>query len=139
MAKTWAAYVDEDGNLSVIERTKFLANLQRFRGQPVELTVDKKHPLRSPDQLAYWFSVPVKILAEELGYTESQMHYALLGECFGFRPGLRGGPPIPNVSSSAELNTKRFKELIDWVLIWAPSELQIDIPPPDPNWRVNRR
>lgn len=58
------------------------------------------------------------------------MHYALLGECFGYVIGPTG-TVIPNVPSSSHLTTEQFTRLIEWVLIWGPTEMGVDIPAPE--------
>lgn len=120
-----------------IAHGKIVCNRQAIRdliaGQkdgPYTLTLKPTKAQRSLDQNAYWWAVPVEILAEHCGYTPAQMHYALLGECFGYTPGPTGHP-VPNVPSSSELNTAEFTKLIDWVLTWAPTELGVVIPAPD--------
>ena len=84
---------------------------------------------RTLDQNKFWWAVPVRILAEHCGYTDTQMHYALLGECFGYGAG-PVGHDVPNKPSSKELTVEEFRQLIDWVLVWAPSELGVLIPEP---------
>lgn len=98
--------------------------------QPGKYTLRlKRGAKRSLDQNAYWWAVPVKILAEHCGYTDTQMHYALLGECFGFVEG-PAGHPVPVKPSSSELTVDEFKHLVDWVLTWAPTELGVVLPEP---------
>ena len=63
------------------------------------------------------------MLAEHCGYTPAQMHYALLGECFGFVQQNAGGLTVPVKPSSSDLSVDEFSRLIEWVLVWAPSEL----------------
>lgn len=101
---------------------KFRATLQKFAGQRIAVSLRKPRDKRSLDQNAYWWAVPVKVLAEHCGYTENQMHYALLGECFGFTAGPTG-LTVPVKPSSSDLSVEEFGKLIDWVLVWAPSEL----------------
>ena len=93
------------------------------------VSVDIIGDKRSLDQNAYWWAVPVKLLAEHCGYTDAQMHYALLGECFGYTTGPTG-KAVPVKPSSSELSVAEFKQLIDWVLTWGPSELGVVIPDP---------
>lgn len=126
----WTGFCDDSGNFSLDKRGQFREWVKKFAGFEVVVSVEKKKVSRSLEQNAYWWAVPVQILAEELGYTPSQMHYALLGECFGYREG-PAGHAIPNVPSSSDLTVDEFKKLIDWVLVWAPSELHIDVPPPN--------
>jgi hypothetical protein len=99
----------------------------------VHVTVQAERPKRSLDQLRYWWAVPVKDIADHCGYTPSQMHYALLGECFGYTAGPLG-QAVPVKPSSSELSTAEFSQLIEWVLTWAPSELGVSLEPPQAWW-----
>lgn len=105
------------------------AAIAAHEGKVVEVVIRRPKAQRSLDQNAYWWAEPVKVLAEFCGYTESQMHYALLGECFGYEPG-PGGQPIPIKPSSSELTVEEFTHLIEWVQQWAATELGVDIAPP---------
>lgn len=110
-------------------RDGYRAALRKLAGARFELVLRKPKSKRSLDQNAYWWAVPVRLIAEHCGYTDNQMHYALLGECFGFQEGPTG-TPVPVKASSSDLSVEEFKHLIDWVLTWAPTELGVDIPPP---------
>lgn len=111
-------------------------HLRTVAGQPVEVVIRKPRTKRSLDQNAFWWSDtgPVKLLAEHCGHTDSQMHYALLGECFGYASG-PNGQAVPVKASSAELSVDEFRRLIDWVLIWAPSEMGVSVPSPE-EWQL---
>ncbi len=124
------AFCDDEANLAMSDPGAFQAYLRRFVGKDVSVTVRKWQDKRSLDQNAYWWAVPVKILAAECGYTASQMHYALLGECFGYFTGPTG-KPVPVKPSSSELTVGDFSKLIEWVLAFGPTELGIMIPAPD--------
>jgi hypothetical protein len=74
--------------------------------------------------------VPVRLLAEHCGYTDDQMHYALLGECFGYIDGPKG-TKVPRVAGSSKLSVEEFTRLIEWVLVWGPAEMGLEIPSPE--------
>lgn len=112
------------------ERTQRRAHLRALAGQDVEIVIRKKRSQRSVDQNKYWWSVPVRLLAEHCGYADDDMHYALLGECFGYKVGPTG-KQLPNVTGSSALSTEEFTRLIDWVLVWGPTEMGCYIPAPD--------
>ncbi|HZL92491.1 MAG TPA: hypothetical protein VFB99_02565 [Vicinamibacterales bacterium] len=138
-ANVFGAFVDDTGVLALDAPKAFKQYVAaKFKGRDVTITIARKRRQRSLDQNGYWWAVPVQILADELGYTPSQMHYTLLGEYGGYLPGLKRGTVMPKIASSSELSTVEFAALIDWVLDWAPSELNIVIPPPDPEWRQRR-
>jgi hypothetical protein len=122
------ATTTEDG-LKLDDKSGFKRSVRRLPKGRVRVSVEPIGDKRSLDQNAYWWAVPVKLIAEHCGYTDAQMHYALLGECFGFTPGPTGHP-VPVKPSSSELTLEEFKHLIDWVLIWAPTELGVLIPGP---------
>lgn len=112
------------------ERGRRQTHLESLAGHDVEIVIRKKRRQRSIDQNAYWWAVPVRLLAEHCGYTDDQMHYALLGECFGYRVGPKGHD-VPNVVSSSQLTTEEFTRLIEWALVWGPTEMGVEIPPPE--------
>jgi hypothetical protein len=132
------AFVDDTGKMGLDNPAAFKRYVAaKFKGHEVTLTIEKKKRKRSLDANAFWWAVPVKILAEELGYTDAQMHYALLGEYGGYEAGPTG-QAVPKLASSSDLSTVEFAKLIDWVLDWAPSQLNIVIPEPDADWRKRR-
>jgi hypothetical protein len=129
-APTFTGTVSEQGRLTLDDRRAFLHHVYTFAGHAVELTVRRKRSQRSLDQNKFWWAVPVRLCAEHCGYSDSEMHYALLGECFGWKVGPTG-KEIPNVTSSSGLTVEQFTHLIDWVLVWGPTELGVNIPAPD--------
>jgi len=130
------ARVDELGVLRHDANGRFGEVCRQFAGQRVELVFRKPKSKRTLDQNSYWWAEPVPRLAEHCGYSPNQMHYALLGECFGYTPGPTG-QAIPVKASSSDLSVEEFRHLIDWVLVWAPSELGVAIQSPD-EWQIAR-
>ena len=126
---TFTGSVNESGRLVMDDRAGFIRHVYSFAGKDVEVTIKRKRSQRSLDQNAYWWAVPVRLCAEHCGYSDSEMHYALLGECFGWKDGPTG-KPIPNIASSSGLSVDQFTHLIEWVLVWGPSELGVEIPGP---------
>lgn len=125
------AQVNEQGTgVKWEDPSRFRKTLEKHAGKQIAVSIRKRKDKRSLDQNAYWWAVPVKLIAEHCGYTESQMHYALLGECFGYTPGPTGAA-VPVKPSSSELSVEEFNRLIEWVLLWAPSELGVIVPNPN--------
>jgi hypothetical protein len=113
-----------------------VAHLRTIAGQSTEIVIRKPRTKRSLDQNAYWWAVPVALLAEHCGNTPSQMHYALLGERFGYVTGPLG-QPVPVKPSSSDLTVEEFTGLIEWVLIFGPAELGVVFPTPG-EWEATR-
>lgn len=127
----------EDGVLLRLERDAVLSAIRQLppKTERVVVTIAPLQRARSLRQNAYWWAVVVPLLAEHCGYTPTQMHYALLGECFGYIDAetvagrrLRAVPVEP---SSSALTVEQFTHLIEWVLTWAPTELGVVIPEPN--------
>lgn len=118
------------------DRKAIDAELHTWPDGPVTLTLTEGRQKRSKtyEQVKYWWAVPVPLIADHCGYTEAQMHYALMGEWSGYVDG-PNGHPIPVKPSLADLSVEEANALIDWVLVWAPSELGVIVPEPNKNWR----
>lgn len=130
------------GNVLVLDDRDEFRRAMRNGGNGLRVTVtveeEKDRRSKTYEQVKYWWAVPVPILAEHCGTTERQMHVALLGECFGYEEGPLGHV-LPKKPSLAELTVEETTHLIDWVLTWAPSELEVVIPPPDKDWRKHAK
>ena len=122
----WTATVDAHGKLHLDTKRDLDRYLRTLVGKEVEITVAQKHYKRSRDQNALWWGFVVPPIADHCGYTANQMHYALLGECFGYIDGPQG-KPVPVKPSSAELTKEEFTHLIEWALDFAAAELGVYI------------
>lgn len=111
-------------------RTLLMGHLRRYAGTMLEIRIRPHKKQRSTDQNAYWWAVPIAILAEHCGYEPEQMHYVLLGEWRGYIDGPQG-QKVPRCASSSKLTTAEFTDLIEWVQRWAATELDVQIPAPN--------
>lgn len=100
----------------------------------VKLEEEQDRRPKSDKQRGYWFAIPVPLCADHCGNTDKQMSRDMMGECFGYEMN-RFGKLVPIESSFAALSVTKAKELIDWVLDWAPRELGVRVPPPDKDWK----
>lgn len=121
---------DSGGRMDSDVRIAIATHLRACAGVATEIVIKPYKSKRSLDQNAYWWAVPVAILAEHCGYEPEQMHYALLGEWRGYMEGI-GGQKIPNCASSSKLTTAEFTQLIEWVQRWAATEMDVQIPSPN--------
>lgn len=71
--------------------------------------------VRSSQQNNYYWSI-VKLLAEELGYTEPEMHQAIKTHF--------------HIQSTKSLTTKEFSLYIERIIRWSAIDLHIVIPDP---------
>lgn len=72
---------------------KLVPVLELFaEGKPVNVKVGIARPERTPPQLAYLWAVPIKLLAEAMGFEPPEVHEYACGEHFGWtRDELPGG------------------------------------------------
>ena len=75
----------------------------------------KETGVRSSQQNNYYWNI-VRILAEELGYTENEMHSTIKNHF--------------EVESTKTLSTKEFASFIERLVRWSAIELNIVIPDP---------
>ena len=107
-----------------IEQGKMtLSNRQEFDTQIKDLDGDyylelKETHVRSPIQNNYYWKI-VDILSEDLGYTKMEMH-DVIKEYF-------------DIESTKHLTQTEFARLIEDLIIWAGTEMNITIPPQGQN------
>lgn len=114
-----------------IHAAEYSNHLAKLAGKSVEVTVRPARSQRSLDQNAYWWAVPVRLMAEYMGEELTATHYALLGECFGYHYSERLGRLVPNKGSSSALTTEEFSRLIEWCPPWALEHHGVNIPLPN--------
>jgi hypothetical protein len=129
-APIFPARVSDAGvlDISATQRQAMSRWCKTLKGHDVEIVVRKKQDKRSLNMNAFWWAVPVAIMAEEWGVQAEQAHYLMLGEWKGYADGPLGR--MPNCTSSSKLTREEFSELITWVLDWGPSEWNCYIPEP---------
>ncbi len=128
---TFHGHVSKAGKLKLDNRLTFDAYAKRLAGEPVELVLRKRKSKRSLDQSAYWWAVPVRMIAMETGEDPDAVHYALLGACWGWKPSEALRREIPVVSSSRKLTVDEFSHLIEWVGPFAMEVFGVSIPLPN--------
>jgi hypothetical protein len=123
------ALVSDDAKLEMEQPSDLKRVLRGLIGEVVEVIIRKRRSKRSDRQNKWWWGVAVEVLANECGYDRESMHYALVAKCFGTTHDDRTGLDIPNVRSS-KLTTKQFGELMEWVVVFAATELDVQLPLP---------
>jgi len=123
--------VSDQGKLILERPMQFQQCLRGLAGKRVEVVVRKPKSQRSLDQSAFWWAVPVKIMAEYMGEDSTATHYALLGECFGYHHNAKLKKEVPNKGSSSALTVEEFSHLIEWAPRWAFDNFGVVIPLPN--------
>ncbi|OQB05447.1 MAG: hypothetical protein BWY21_01994 [Parcubacteria group bacterium ADurb.Bin216] len=115
----------------VFNRAKDFADYcKTLVGKELMLTLTDKKAKRSDNQNAYYWSVIVKDLSEELGYETDEIHL-LLKEMFIPKKYMTvKGLEFAVIPSTTKLSTKEFKEYIEKIQRWASGQ---GIYLPDPN------
>jgi hypothetical protein len=107
---------------------------------PVTVTVERETATRSVQANAYYWGVAVKALAEHTGYTPDEMHEVLKVKFLPKDVALKkaNGRVLAEFvigGSTTGLNTVEFYDYVEQIRQWAFEALDVDIPPPDPDWR----
>ncbi len=99
--------------MTLVDRQEFDNAIDKLSGNYyIEL---KEAGVRSSQQNNYYWKI-VNILADDLGYTEQEMHSTLKNHF--------------NVESTKTLSTKEFSKLIEQIIRWSAIDLGIVIPDP---------
>ncbi len=103
----------ENGKMTLTNREEFDNAISKLQGDYyIEL---KETGVRSSQQNNYYWNI-VRILAEELGYTENEMHSTIKNHF--------------EIESTKTLSTKEFASFIERLVRWSAIELNIVIPDP---------
>jgi hypothetical protein len=99
--------------MTLTNREEFDKAISKLQGEYyIEL---KETGVRSAQQNNYYWNI-VRILADELGYTENEMHSTIKNHF--------------EVESTKTLSTKEFASFIERLVRWSAIELNIVIPDP---------
>ena len=99
--------------MTLLDRDQFDNAISKLQGEYyIEL---KETGVRSSQQNNYYWNI-VRIIADELGYTEQEMHSTIKNHF--------------DVDSTKTLSTKEFSSFIERLIRWSAIELNIIIPDP---------
>ena len=103
----------KDGKMTLTDREEFDKVISKLQGDYyIEL---KETGVRYSQQNNYYWNA-VRIIAEELGYTDNEMHATIKNHF--------------EVESTKTLSTKEFASFIERLVRWSAIELNIVIPDP---------
>lgn len=113
MSKLRFPVIIKDGKMSLADEKLFNNTIAKLQGQYyLEL---KKTGVRSTQQNNYYWNI-VDLLAEELGYTEKEMHQTIKNHF--------------EIESTKTLSPKEFGMFIERLIRWCAIELNIVVPDP---------
>lgn len=119
-----------DGSLSIEERKAFRTYLSKLVGQRVSVSVRKWSDVRSRAENAYYWSVVVKMVSDEMGVTPDDAHEFL--KSLFLKKGIEHkGKRWEITRSTASLSVAEFEDYAEKCRMWAASELGCAIPLPN--------
>jgi len=137
-----AAYM-LDGKLHVkpAERLVLQEGVLLWEDGPVTVTVERDEVARSARANAYYWGAVVKELAEYTGYTPDETHEILKRQFLSKAVSIatKNGRVVGEWvigGSTRRLTTAQFFDYIDRIRQWAFEQLDVNIQPPDAEWRM---
>lgn len=129
MSEPWIGQVDASGRIAWKRPRLVQSTLSGLAGRWVRV---KTTPISANTALlfAYWFAVPVKLVAQHTGYSRAQAHVLLVSNCFGVIFDKVTGKQVPVQPSTSALSASHMSQLIHWVQPWAKKTYGLDIPAP---------
>ena len=100
---------------------KFKQWLERNANKRYILQVKKYFPQRSKAENNYYWACIVEVLADEFGYTKTEMHESL--KSLFLKVETPGKPP--KILSTTELTTQQAEKYYEEIRIWASAEYKI--------------
>jgi hypothetical protein len=109
---------------------KFATMRRKLAGKRAEVILRKPKSKRTIDQNAYAHKWPFRLIADAMGEGIEAAKLDILGEKFGWEVSKYSGKPLPIKTSTSQLTTAEFSELIDWMPPWALDKFGTVIPLP---------
>lgn len=120
----------QQGNLQIKDREAFKTYLTTIQGD-IELVVGKRKRGRSDAQNRYLWGVVYKLICQETGYRDEEIHELMLEKFAPRRFMELGGKSEKVVKRSSKMDKIEFSEYVESIKQWAAEVLSLYIP--DPN------
>ena len=127
------SFINSNGTFPKAESSKVSDYMHRTKGKFIRIDYTAVKSSRSLLQNAYYWSVIVQMLSEELGYETDLMH-SVLKQMFlpTIVSQLAGCEKDIIISkSTTDLDTVEFEEFVLQIRIWAKDFLSMSIPTPN--------
>lgn len=126
----------EKGQLKIRNRKRFEDEFKGWRDCNVTITIERSHATRSHAQNAWYFGVILKMISDETGYTQQELHEFFKTK-FNAKTIAIVDQKTGEVTSeqvigqtTTTLNKLQFGEFCESVRHWAAEQLGLDIPDP---------
>ena len=128
-------------DVSPSARSALTEALLTWSDGPAMLSVERESVTRSVQANAYYWGVVVKALVDHTGYTPDEMHDLLKIQFLPKDVALASGNGTVVAAfviggSTTGLSTGEFYDYVERIRMWAFEKLDVDMPPPDPEWRT---
>lgn len=123
---TFAAFVDDAGKLGLTDRDAFRANLQRFKGKDVVISV-KRMPTRQGTQaMRYYRGVVIPDIARACGYADPDdwpsVHDGLAWRFLRIADG-QFGEPRRRSTAKDDMTSEEFSDYVTNVITFAETSI----------------
>ena len=120
----------KNGKVTFQNKELFEDHLLSHEGKTVVITVGEQKKRRSLNLNSYYWAVVVKLLADETGFSNDEMHEVLKSMFLRTRYKIKG-VWIDGTKSTTKVSNKEMVEFLDEVKRFASTTLSLYIP--DPN------
>lgn len=119
-----------NGKLTLENSLKFMAHLLTMEGKEVSIAVQKREYGRSNQENAYYWSVIVRMVSDEMAILPEQAHEFL--KSLFLKIGVEvNGKRYEITRSTASLSIGEFEEYAEQCRQWSANELNCPIPLPN--------
>lgn len=121
----------ENGKVEYHDKDLLLEDMRNYEGREAYIIVKPYRKVRSDNQNRYYWGVVVKMLCEELGYSDEEMH-EVLKQRFLMREKVQvAGVEYAIYGNTSSLSTTDFEDFLSKVRAWASIDLGVFIPEPN--------
>ena len=131
----------QDGRVRLPNRKLFAELVRGLRPGPYVLTLGRLRAIRSPQANRYYWGIVMHLLSEYTGFTPDECHEWAKAKFIPKRLAVlnqNGDVEDEYVigGSTRKMTTTEFYDFVETVRTFAQEKLGLEIPPPDPAWRV---
>lgn len=114
------------GKFSPHDPHSFKTAFYRFEGKEVEVIVRKKVKKRSSEQNEYYWGVLLKLLSDETGFTQDELHDSFRDKFLS-----RQTKNFKILGSTAKLTTGEFEDYLSTIRQWSSQFIGMYLPLPN--------